>query len=140
MRSRFYVQGFRKKEAHFASRSGIPTEGLTLFLLATTFVVIACLTIAAQKNSAPDRSAATISTTGEDTRYRIGPGDVLNIVVRKAPELSGPVRVDQRGMIRIPMIDNDVQAACRTESELSSQIATLYLEFKKNPSVDVFVT
>lgn len=75
----------------------------------------------------------------EDTRYRIGPGDVLTIHVRKAAELSGTVRVDQRGMIRLPMIEGTVRAACQTEGELASQIATLYLEYKKNPSVDVFV-
>jgi len=76
----------------------------------------------------------------EDTRYRIGPGDVLTIIVRKAPELSlEAVRVDQRGMIRIPMIEDEVVAACRTESQLSTQIKTLYLQYKKDPSVDVFV-
>jgi polysaccharide export outer membrane protein len=49
------------------------------------------------------------------------------------------VRVDQRGMIRIPMIDGEVRAACQTEGQLATQIATLYLEYKKNPSVEVFV-
>src|SRR5205085_6228717 len=29
---------------------------------------------------------------------------------------------------------------CRTESELATQITTLYLEYKNNPSVEVFVT
>src|SRR5204862_4589065 len=53
----------------------------------------------------------------DDMRYRIGPGDVLTILARKAPELSvDAVRVDQRGMIRIPMVDDEVAAACRTES------------------------
>lgn len=100
----------------------------------------------AQQQPAPT-SVASASTDAppavkrvDDTRYRIGPGDVLTIVVRKAPELSGPVRVDQRGMIRIPMIRTEVLAACRTESELASELATLYLEYKNNPSVEVFVT
>jgi polysaccharide export outer membrane protein len=79
------------------------------------------------------------NTPADDTRYRIGPGDVLSILVRKAPELSGPARVDQRGMIRIAMIDKDIKAACRTETELAEQIATLYLEYKNNPNVEVFV-
>jgi polysaccharide biosynthesis/export protein len=98
----------------------------------------ASATVSAQQNTTAD--GAAIKTPEDDTRYRIGPGDVLAIIVRKAPELSlEAVRVDQRGMIRIPMINGDVQAACRTESELASQIATLYLEYKNNPSVDVFV-
>ncbi len=85
-------------------------------------------------------SAAVNPVSADDTRYRIGAGDVLTINVRKAPELSGIVRVDQRGMIRIPMIDDAVPAACKTESELATDIATLYLEYKNNPSVEVFVS
>ncbi|HYX29664.1 MAG TPA: polysaccharide biosynthesis/export family protein [Pyrinomonadaceae bacterium] len=83
--------------------------------------------------------AAIPKSTGADTRYRIGPGDVLTITVRKTPELSGNVRVDQQGMIRLPMIDHAVTAACRTESELAAEIANLYLEYKNHPDVEVFV-
>lgn len=107
--------------------------------------VIAMVTLAANAQPAstlakPPGSTAVSSVSSEDTRYRIGPGDVLSITVRKAPELSGSVRVDQRGMIRIPMIDEAVPAACKTESELAVNIATLYLEYKNNPSVEVFVS
>jgi polysaccharide export outer membrane protein len=85
-------------------------------------------------------SSPSLTSVTEDTRYRIGPGDVLAIIVRKAPELTvEEVRVDQRGMIRIPMIDEAVPAACKTESELSSDIKNLYLEYKTNPSVEVFI-
>jgi polysaccharide export outer membrane protein len=97
----------------------------------------------AQQNSEPmarGNATAALRLPGDDTRYRIGAGDVLNVVVRKAPELSGLVRVDQRGMIRLPMIDNEVTAACRTESELANQIKSLYLKYKNDPSVEVFVT
>ena len=97
----------------------------------------------AQTPSAPAQqpgAPAVTSVSSEDTRYRIGAGDVLTVIVRKAPELSGTVRVDQRGLIRIPMIDEAVPAACKTESELATHIATLYLEYKNNPSVEVFVS
>ena len=106
---------------------------------------IALCIIAANAQTAPTPanppgSPAVNSVSSEDTRYRIGPGDVLGIIVRKAPELSmETVRVDQQGMIRIPMIDEAVRAACKTESELAIHIATLYLEYKNNPSVEVFV-
>ncbi|MCA1603258.1 MAG: polysaccharide biosynthesis/export family protein, partial [Acidobacteria bacterium] len=79
-----------------------------------------CLKAVAQQNSepAPTSRIAAPSTLSDDTRYRIGPGDVLAIIVTKAPELSmEAVRVDQRGIIRIPMIDKAVPAACKTESE-----------------------
>ncbi len=112
---------------------------------AAVVLAIAMFTFAANAQTAsipakPSAPPAVTSVSAEDTRYRIGAGDVLTITVRKAPELSGPVRVDQRGMIRIPMIDVPVPAACNTESELATNIAKLYLEYKNNPSVEVFVS
>lgn len=86
--------------------------------------------------------ASPVSARADD-RYRIGPGDVLDIRVmsgRLSPELSRDnVRVDGRGMIRIPMIEDEVQAACLTEGELARNIRGLYLKYKNNPHVDVFV-
>jgi polysaccharide export outer membrane protein len=115
-------------------------------LLVSSFVFFASVNVIAQTSSSPAVSRvpgtanASPNARPEDMRYRIGPGDVLGIVVRKAPELSvEAVRVDQRGMIRIPMIDDAIMAACKTEGELAAQIATLYLEYKKSPSVEVFV-
>lgn len=113
------------------------------FLFAT-FIITSCLSASAAfgQQAPPDVAASNVAAlrpSGEDTRYRIGPGDVLTVAVRKAPELSGPVRVDQRGMIRLPMIEGEITAACRTEGELATEIATLYLKYKNNPTVEVFV-
>jgi polysaccharide export outer membrane protein len=75
-----------------------------------------------------------------DSRYRIGPGDVLDVRVARAPELSrDAVRVDQSGNIRMPMLDVDIPAACQTEGELAQNIAALYRKYKNEPHVDVFV-
>lgn len=75
-----------------------------------------------------------------DDRYRIGPGDVLDIRVFNKPQFSRDgVRVDGRGMIRMPLIQGEIQAACKTEAELAKEITTLYLEYLRSPQVDVFV-
>jgi polysaccharide export outer membrane protein len=75
-----------------------------------------------------------------DSRYRIGPGDVVELRVLKSPLLSREsIRVDQRGMIRIPMFQDEIQAACLTESELAEEIAKRYLKYMHNPHVDIFV-
>lgn len=85
-------------------------------------------------------SGNKIQPSAADTRYRIGPGDVLDVRVARAPELSrDAVRVDQGGMIRMPMLDVDIPAACHTEAELAHNIAKLYKKFKNDPHVDVFV-
>jgi len=83
---------------------------------------------------------ASRRTDTTDIRYRIGPGDVLEVRVARAPELSrDAVRVDQSGNIRMPMLDDDIPAACMTEPELAQNIAKKYLKYKREPHVDVFV-
>ena len=85
-------------------------------------------------------SAQIVSTVDADDRYRIGPGDVLDIRVLNRPNLSREaVRVEGSGMIRMPLIDTEIQAACKTEGELAKDITAKYLKFYRNPQVDVFI-
>jgi polysaccharide biosynthesis/export protein len=82
---------------------------------------------------------ATASEKAND-RYRIGPGDLLDIRVFNKPQFSrDAVRVDACGIIRMPFIENDIQAAGRTESELSNDIKQLLREYLTRPQVDVFI-
>ncbi|HEY0100919.1 MAG TPA: polysaccharide biosynthesis/export family protein [Pyrinomonadaceae bacterium] len=91
--------------------------------------------------TAPAASSTTPTPSpASDGRYRIGAGDVLDIRFVKNPDLSRDnVRVDNRGMIRMPMLSEDIPAACLTEGELAQSIAKLYLKYKRNPHIDVFV-
>ena len=75
-----------------------------------------------------------------DDRYRIGAGDVLDIRVYNRPQLSREaVRVEGNGMIRMPLIESEIQAACATEGELAKEISTRYAKYYKNLQVDVFI-
>src|SRR5260370_16905523 len=75
-----------------------------------------------------------------DERYRIGPGDVLDIRIFNRPNLSrDAVRVEGSGIIRMPLIEGEIQAACKTEGELAKEIASRYLKYYRNPQVDVFI-
>ena len=75
-----------------------------------------------------------------DDRYRIGPGDVLDIRIFNRPNLSrDAVRVEGNGMIRMPLIETEIQAACQTEGGLAKDIATRYMKYYRNPQVDVFI-
>ena len=76
----------------------------------------------------------------QDDRYRIGAGDVLDIRIYNRPQLSREaVRVEGNGMIRMPLIESEIQAACHTEGELAKEIATGYAKYYKNLQVDVFI-
>ena len=73
-------------------------------------------------------------------RYRIGAGDVLDIRIYNRPQLSREaVRVEGSGMIRMPLIETEIQAACQTEGELAKEISTRYAKYYKNLQVDVFI-
>ena len=97
-------------------------------------------TTVSESASKPTQTNGSPNNSSNDTRYRIGPGDVLEVRVARAPELSrDAVRVDQSGNIRMPMLENDIPAACLTEAEVAQGIAKLYRKYKNNPHVDVFV-
>ncbi len=75
-----------------------------------------------------------------DDRYRIGPADVLDIRIYNRPHLSrDAVRVEGNGMIRMPLIETEIRAACLTEGELAKEISTRYAKYYKNLQVDVFI-
>ena len=75
-----------------------------------------------------------------DDRYRLGPGDVIDIRIYNRPQLSREaVRIEGNGIIRMPLIENEIQAACLTEGELAKEIATRYAKYYRNLQVDVFI-
>lgn len=76
----------------------------------------------------------------QDPSYRIGPGDLIDINVSQSPQLTrAGVRVNNLGMIQLPMLDEELQAGCRTERELAEQIKEKYKKFLLNPYITVAV-
>jgi len=120
---------------------------LHLFRVVALMTLAAALPFAARgqqaDNATKSEMPAVAAPSPEQTqpgRYRIGPGEVLDIRIFKHPELSREnVRVDESGMIRMPLIKEEIQAACKTENELAKSIATGYLRYYRDPQVDVFV-
>src|SRR5688500_5463766 len=63
----------------------------------------------ANKAVTPQPVATSRTTPEPDDRYRIGPGDVLDIRILNRPNLSREsVRVEGNGMIRMPLIDTEI--------------------------------
>lgn len=114
-----------------------------LLILSLTMAVLVSAARAQPPSSKPDADqtpSPTQSAVQTDENYRIGPGDVLEIRIFNRPQLSrDAVRVEGAGVIRMPLIDGEIMAACKTEGELAKEIATRYLKFYKNPQVDVFI-
>ena len=83
---------------------------------------------------------AAVEPVAVDPReYRIGPEDVLDVMVWKNPDLSRdriPVRPD--GKLSLPLV-NDIHAAGLTANELRAQLAERLAPFIQNPEVSVIV-
>jgi polysaccharide biosynthesis/export protein len=100
-------------------------------------LIIGCAALA---RSQPTSTSGTAKLAQAGERYRIGPGDVLDVRIYNRPQLSrDAVRVEGNGMIRMPLIEGEIQAACKTEGELAQEISTRYARYYKNLPVDVFI-
>ncbi len=71
--------------------------------------------------------------------YKIGPGDNLNIVVWRNPELSMNVPVRPDGKISAPLID-DLNAMGKDSTALARDIEKELAKFIRDPVVTVIVT
>lgn len=76
----------------------------------------------------------------KSVNYRIGPGDVIDIVVDNNDVLSRKgVRVSNSGTIPLAMLDGDFPIACQTESEIADFIREKYKKYLLDPRVTVTV-
>ncbi|HEY8187240.1 MAG TPA: polysaccharide biosynthesis/export family protein [Pyrinomonadaceae bacterium] len=114
--------------------------------LGTSLIIASAAFSPAQQRKTETSEIVTPETSStsqvpiRDERYRIGPGDVLEVRVFNRPQLSrDAARVDGRGLVAMPLIDEGIQAACKTESELAHDIEIRYLKYQRNPHVNVFV-
>ncbi|MDE1546578.1 polysaccharide export protein [Dechloromonas agitata] len=98
-------------------------------LVAVTLMLGAC----ASHPNAPMNAATA------DYSYKIGPGDTLNIVVWRNPELSMSVPVRPDGKISSPLID-DLQAMGKDSTSLARDIEKELAKFIRDPVVTVIVT
>lgn len=74
-----------------------------------------------------------------ETGYLIGPGDGINVVVWRNPELSMSVPVRPDGTITTPLVE-DLPASGRTGTQLARSIEKALEKYIQNPVVTVIVT
>jgi len=106
----------------------------------------AAVTAAAQEPPRPENAseaasgaiAAPVSPFEAPAVFRIGPEDVLDVLVWKNAELSRTVPVRPDGMISLPLV-NDLQAAGLTPTDLRRNITLRLAEFIPSPEVSVMV-
>jgi len=80
-----------------------------------------------------------VSTEAPEEGFRLGPEDVIDVVVWRNPDLTREdVVIRPDGKVSLPLI-GDVKADGLTAEELAKRITERYKEFKENPAVSVSV-
>jgi polysaccharide export outer membrane protein len=81
---------------------------------------------------------APATAASQDYRYVIGPGDLVNIVVWRNPELSMTVPVRPDGKIAAPLVE-DMQAMGKDPTTLARDIEKALSRVIRDPVVNVIV-
>lgn len=82
---------------------------------------------------------APAEAAGPAPDYRIGPGDNINIIVWRNPEVSQAVPVRPDGKITTPLVE-DLPAAGKTATALARDIEQALAKYIQQPVVSVVVT
>jgi len=96
---------------------------------------------ASDKEAALNKVSLTYTALSDpkSNAYKIGPLDVLDVTVFKAPELSKTLQVSEAGTINFPLVGEIAasgKSARELEQLLTKQLGAKYLQ---NPQVSVFV-
>lgn len=77
--------------------------------------------------------------SGIDAPYLVGPGDTLNMVVWRNPELSISVPVRPDGKVTTPLVE-DLPASGKTATQLARDFEKALARYVQSPVVSIIVT
>jgi polysaccharide export outer membrane protein len=108
---------------------------VAVFGLGILFTVLAFAQ--APQSSGPDLQPNAMDSQGI-RRYRVGPGDLLDVRVFGQPDLNSTVEIDEDGNISsLPFVEDPIPAKCRNEKEIQKAITTVYAKYLIKPRVSV---
>jgi polysaccharide biosynthesis/export protein len=109
-------------------------------LLAITLIIMVTLSLAHVAYSEEENltSKEETATETDDNYYKIGKGDILEIIAWKEEDFTREVFVRIDGKITFPLLD-DIHADGRTTMEVKKEIETKLKEFIEDPIVTVIL-
>jgi polysaccharide biosynthesis/export protein len=106
------------------------------FILSAMFSVLAF----AQSQGETSSTQGTSLDSQGNGRYRVGPGDLLDVRVFGQPDLNSTVEIDADGNISsLPFVETPIPAKCRDEKEIQKSITDAYSKYLVKPRVSVRV-
>ena len=104
-----------------------------------SLVFTALVAVAGLAGCATTYPPAPATAAAPDYKYMIGPGDTVNIVVFRNPELSMTVPVRPDGKLAAPLVE-DLQASGKDTTTLARDIEKALAKYIRDPVVTVVVT
>src|SRR5258708_28172390 len=109
--------------------------GAAVFSLGAVFSVLALAQ--SPPGVTPDLPSSSLDNQGI-RRYRVGPGDLLDVRVFGQPDLNSTVEIDEDGNISsLPFVEDPIPAKCRNEKEIQKSITEAYSKYLIKPRVSV---
>jgi polysaccharide export outer membrane protein len=113
-----------------------------LIIFGAAFALSAVITVLAQAqspSSVPDFQTTSSSIDNQGVRrYRLGPGDILDVRVFGQADLNSTVEIDEDGNISsLPFVEDPIPAKCRNEKEVQKSITEAYAKYLLKPRVSV---
>ncbi len=104
-------------------------------------LIVGSLTACSGIQTLPSSSASAPASDGEidQSNYRIGPGDTLEVFVWRNPEISTTIEVRPDGMISTPLVE-DMVAVDKTPTQLARDMEGVLATYIKSPSVNIIVS
>lgn len=103
-----------------------------MYVVAVALALSACSTLGKYP-------PAPVSSPSPEYNYLIGPGDSVNIIVWRNPDLSTTVPVRPDGKITVPLVE-DLPALGKDSSTLARDIEAALSKYIRDPVVTVIVT
>jgi protein involved in polysaccharide export with SLBB domain len=101
-------------------------------------ILAACPAARALERQSPANEQGTVIPSPDESLYRLGPGDALDIKFVRNPELNEQVQVRPDGYISMPLV-GELSVATLTVRELVVKLTELFAPVLKSPSVVVQV-
>ncbi|HEX8475050.1 MAG TPA: polysaccharide biosynthesis/export family protein [Pyrinomonadaceae bacterium] len=84
-------------------------------------------------------SGEAFDMMGALKKYKLGPGDVLDLRVFNEPQFSDRLQVTDEGNVEVPFI-GAIPARCRTDVDVKKSIVEKLSKYLKNPQVSLRIT
>lgn len=113
-----------------------------LLILFAVFAALSVTAFAQTQSGGADFQPASSSADNQGIkRYRMGPGDILDVRIFGQPDLNGQYEVDEDGNISsLPFIEDPIPAKCKNEKEVQKLITDAYSKYILKPRVSVRIT